>query len=313
MKNPKVSVIIPTFNRRHWIGECLDSIKAQTYPRVETLIIDDGSTDGTVEWLRSEPRYSFAKLHVQPQNGGASVARNTGIRLAEGELIAFIDSDDALAPTHIETAVNVFRDRPETGLFCCDATLIGPDSQTLLDGRTWHDIQSEIKSYPVHSGFRSLKEVFLFSNCFPGFTLPRAVFEQIGDFDQTIFPMDDYDLALRVAGAGYGVYYHHQPLTLRREHLGQCSGFANSVETCRKQLSTLKAALERNPELLRSGTEVRRRMAEAKMELAVSRILAGERMGGLGAMFQAVATHPAQLINVARMGSRRLQQFVLSA
>src|SRR5919205_1902106 len=126
MSQPLITVIIPTFNRRQWIGECLDSVRAQTYPHVETLVIDDCSSDGTVEWLRSEPRYSFAKLHVQPRNGGASVARNTGIEMAQGELIAFIDSDDALAPEHVERAVSVFQRDPSVGLFACDSTLIGP-------------------------------------------------------------------------------------------------------------------------------------------------------------------------------------------
>ena len=103
-----VTVIIPTFNRRQWISICLDSIKAQTYPHIETLVIDDGSTDGTVEWLKSQPNYSFAQIHVQPKNAGASIARNDGVKLAQGELIVFIDSDDALLPNHIETAIGVF-------------------------------------------------------------------------------------------------------------------------------------------------------------------------------------------------------------
>ncbi len=309
MFTPLVTVIIPTYNRRRWIGECLNSVKAQSYPHVETLIVDDGSTDGTVEWLRSEPRYSFARIHVQPKNGGASVARNDGIRMARGELIAFIDSDDVLAPEHVERAVKVFGEQPQAGLFCCDSTMIGPDSEVLLGGRTWHQIQSELKRHPVKTGFRSLEDIFLFSNCFPGFTLPRAVFERVGYFDQSIFPMDDYDLALRVAGSGYGVYYCHEPLALRREHTGQCSGSANSVKTCSQQLVTLRAALERNPELHSSmGSAIRRRFAEVKIELAVSHIYAGERASGIGTMLQAVTTDPRQLIKVGRLGGRRLQR-----
>lgn len=306
---PLVTVIIPTYNRRRWIGECLDSVKAQTYPHVETLVVDDGSTDGTVGWLRAEPRYSFARVHVQPRNGGASVARNDGIRLARGELVAFIDSDDALAPTHVERAVKVFGEHPQIGLFCCDSTMIGPDGEVLWGGRTWHQTQSELKRHPIETGFRSLEDIFLFSNCFPGFTLPRAVFERVGYFDQSIFPMDDYDLALRVAGGGYGVYYCHEPLALRREHTGQCSGTANSVKTCRQQIRTLRAALARNPELHSTlGSAIRRRFAEAKLELAVSRIYAGERAGGIRTMLQAVTTDPRQLIKVGRLGGRRLQR-----
>lgn len=314
MSEPLVTVIIPTFNRRRWIGECLDSVRAQTYPRVETLVVDDGSTDGTVEWLRSEPRYEFARLHVQPKNGGASVARNTGIQISKGDLVVFIDSDDALAPEHIERAVSVFREDPQVGLFCCDSTIIGPDSEVLFDGRTWHEIQHEQTGRPVHTGARGARDLFQFSHIFPGFTIPRAVFERVGDFDQSIFPMDDYDLSLRIASAGYKVFYLHEPLALRREHTGQCSGFANSVDTCRKQIRALRAALERDPELRRAGgPEVRRRLSQAKLELAVSRINAGERAGGLGTLIEAVAEDPRQLLSVARLGTRRLQRLAARA
>lgn len=313
MQRPLVTVIIPTFNRRQWISICLDSIKAQTYPHIETLVIDDGSNDGTVEWLRSQPEYSFAHVHEQPKNGGASIARNDGIRLARGELIAFIDSDDALLPNHVETAVKAFEEHPNVGLFCCDSTLIDSEGEILFGGRTWHQIQSESRKMPVQTGFRSLSDIFEFSHCFPGFTLPKAVFDKIGNFDQSIFPMDDYDLSLRVAGAGYGVYYCNEPLALRREHSGQCSGVANSVDTCRKQIRTLLAALQRNPELWSASPAIKRRLASAKMELAVSRMVAGERAGGFGTMLQAVATDPAQLFRVAHLGRRRLRRLVASA
>ena len=311
--SPLVTVIIPTYNRREWIGVCLDSVKAQTYKQIETLVIDDGSTDGTAELLRSDPRYSFARLHVQPKNGGASVARNTGIEMARGELIVFIDSDDALLPHHIETVVRVFADHPNTGLFCCDSTIIDSNGEILFDGRTWHQIQNGLRNQPLEGGFRSLLDLFQFSHIFPGFTLPKAVFERIGYFDQSIFPMDDYDLSLRVAGAGYGVYYCDQPLALRREHTGQCSGVANSVDTCRKQLRTLRAALQRNPELRDQSLIVSRRLASAKMELAVSRMRGGERVGGFYTMLQAVLADPTQLFRVAHLGRRRLRRLVVPA
>ncbi|HEY3104444.1 MAG TPA: glycosyltransferase family 2 protein [Pyrinomonadaceae bacterium] len=312
MSNPVVTVIIPTYNRRRWIGECLDSIKAQTYKNLETLVIDDCSTDETVEWLRHTPDYDFVTVHVQPQNGGASVARNTGIKMARGELIVFIDSDDLLAPNHIEKAVAIFNAEENIGLFACDSTIIGTEGEVLHSGRTWHEIQSEIRNYPVRTGVRKLKDVFIFSNIFPGFTLPKRVFAQVGDFDQSIFPMDDYDLMLRVAGAGYGIYYCHEPLALRREHSGQCSGPTNSVDTCRKQILTLEAALKRNPELRKAGPEIRKRMAQAKLELAISRLKAGQRASGLGAILQAIGTHPSQLGQLIRLGNRKFHRLVAS-
>ena len=310
MSNPLVTIIIPTFNRRRWIGECLDSVRAQTYPNIETLVIDDCSTDDTVQWLQSNPDYSFANVHVQPRNGGASVARNTGIELAQGELIAFIDSDDLLAPNHIEKAVAVFNTHENIGLFACDSTIIDPDGAVLYSGKTWHSIQSELRQYPIRNGERSLKDVFIFSNIFPGFTLPKRTFDRVGGFDQSIFPMDDYDLMLRVAGAGYGVYYCHAPLALRREHSGQCSGPTTSVDTCRKQILALEAALKRNPQLRTGGADIRKRMAQARLELALSRLKAGHVMRGLGAMVKAVGTHPSQLRQVIRVGNRKFQRLV---
>ena len=312
MSNPLVTIIIPTFNRRRWIGECLDSVKSQTYKNIETIVIDDCSTDDTIQWLRANPDYGFVKIHVQPKNGGASIARNTGIDMAQGELIAFIDSDDLLAPNHIETAVSIFATQNNIGLFACDSTIIDTDGAVLYSGRTWHDIQSELRRYPIGTGVRSLKDVFIFSNIFPGFTLPKRILNEIGGFDQSIFPMDDYDLMLRVAGAGCGIYYCHEALALRREHTGQCSGPSTSVDTCRKQILTLEAALKRNPELRRVGPEIRKRMAQARLELALSRLKAGQRASGLGAMVQAIGTHPSQLRQVIRIGNRKFQRLVAS-
>src|SRR6266508_2452752 len=74
--------------------------------------------------------------------------------------------------------------------------MIGPGGETLDGGRTWHTVNGEIRRYPVKSGLRSLTDIFLFSNSFPGFTLRREVFEDVCYLNQDIFPLDDYDLAL---------------------------------------------------------------------------------------------------------------------
>lgn len=304
MNKPLVSVIIPTYNRRRWIGECLGGLARQAYQNFEAIVVDDRSTDETIEWLRSNPQYSFVKVHVQEKNGGASIARNTGIRLAKGELITFIDSDDVLEPQHLETAVAAFRQYSNLGLFCCDTTMIGPDGETLNDGRTWHTINGEIKSYPVKSGLRSLTDIFLFSNSFPGFTLRREVFEKVGYLDQDIFPLDDYDLALRVAGGGYQVYYCHEPLARYRAHGANSSGAANGVKVGREKLRCLRLALERNPEIRRLGTAVSRRMADVMMEMAVNHAYAGDRVKAARTLSRAVVNDPALLIRLARLSGR---------
>lgn len=305
---PLVTVIVPTYNRREWIGECLDSVLAQTYPNIEIVVVDDRSTDDTVEWLRGESRYQGITLHLQEQNGGASLARNTGIGISKGELIVFIDSDDMLRPNHVETAVRHFDGNPQLGLFCCDSTMIDQVGDVILDGKTWHNNLSEIKKVTVETGFRALADVFVFSNCFPGFTLRREVFETLGGFDQSIFPADDYDLALRVAGSDYKVFYLHEPLCLRREHDGQCSGIFNSVKTQVELINALERAVKQGRDQLSDKSLVSSRLAEAKMELAISEMKEGRRGDGIKSMIGSIATGPKQIGTLARIGGRKIRR-----
>jgi glycosyltransferase involved in cell wall biosynthesis len=302
-----VSVIIPTYNRRAWIEECLDSILEQTYQNIETIVVDDRSTDGTVEWLKEQTKYARVRLHVQEQNGGASIARNTAIEMARGDLLVFIDSDDKLVPTHVETAVRIFHEYPELGLFCCDSKMIDAEGATILNGMTWHEMLARAKGLDIQSGFRSLADVFEYSNCFPGFTLRREVFERLGGFDQSIFPADDYDLALRVAGSDYKVFYLHEPLCLRREHDGQCSGIQNSVKTQVKLIEALDQAAKRDPETLGTGSHVRRRMAEIQMELGICMVKEGDRTSGIKTLLGSVLSRPSQIGQLAKIGGRRLK------
>ncbi|HLM01405.1 MAG TPA: glycosyltransferase family A protein [Pyrinomonadaceae bacterium] len=304
---PLVSVIIPTFNRRQWIGECLDSVLKQTYRNVEIIVVDDCSSDGTAEWIGSQPQYSSVRVHVQAKNGGASIARNTGIEISKGEFIAFIDSDDLLLPQHCETAVAAFEKYPNLGLFCCDSTMIDAAGSVLFDGKTWNQTLSEIKKYPIKTGIRPLEDVFMFLNCFPGFTLRREVFEKLGGFVQEIFPADDCDLMLRVAGSRYEVFYFHEPLCLRREHDGQCSGVENSVKTCQKLIEALNGAIRRNPEILKNKAEINKRMAEITLDLGMSQMKEGKSSAGLKTIFQSVASSPQQFGTLMQIGKRKLK------
>jgi hypothetical protein len=88
---------------------------------------------------------------------------------------------------------------------------------------------------------------------------------------------------------------------------------ANSIDTCEKQLRALHAALKRNPELWTGPAAIKRRLASAKLELALSRMIAGERAAGLGTLIQAVAADPSQLIRVAHLGRGRLRRLVAAA
>ena len=113
MSPSTVSVVIPTYNRGHLVGEAVASVLGQTVPPLEVIVVDDGSTDDTRDRLRPYlPRVTY--LHQT--NQGVSAARNHGIRKARGEFIAFLDSDDVWHPRKLELQLGTFRARPELGL-----------------------------------------------------------------------------------------------------------------------------------------------------------------------------------------------------
>ncbi|MCI0564408.1 MAG: glycosyltransferase family 2 protein, partial [Nitrososphaera sp.] len=108
----RISVIIPAYNRVQTIRRAVQSTLDQTYTDIEVIVVDDASTDGTVEAVEAikDPRI---KVHRLSQNAGPSHARNCGIRLASGELVAFLDSDDAWLPRKLEKQVRLFAQKGE--------------------------------------------------------------------------------------------------------------------------------------------------------------------------------------------------------
>jgi glycosyltransferase involved in cell wall biosynthesis len=108
-----VSVVIPTYNRRQFVAETIDSVLAQTYGEIEVIVVDDGSTDGTGEYLKArystEPRFRY----LWQENAERARARNTGIKAAQGEYVAFLDSDDLWLPEKLEAQMRLLTAHPE--------------------------------------------------------------------------------------------------------------------------------------------------------------------------------------------------------
>ncbi|RKE97988.1 glycosyltransferase family 2 protein [Ichthyenterobacterium magnum] len=120
MHTPLVSIVIPTYNRAHTIGQTLDSVLAQTYQNWECLVVDDGSTDATANLLdlycKKDSRFQYYKRPAQRPKG-ANACRNYGFELSRGSYIVFLDSDDLLAKNCIETRVLVAISNPSISLF----------------------------------------------------------------------------------------------------------------------------------------------------------------------------------------------------
>ena len=113
-----ISVIIPVYNVEKYIKECLDSVIAQTYPKLEIIVVDDGSQDGSGKILDEYAvRDSRIKV-IHRENSGPSAARNTGIRAAAGEYLCFVDSDDYISCDYVEKLYEPIRGKKEVFSFC---------------------------------------------------------------------------------------------------------------------------------------------------------------------------------------------------
>jgi glycosyltransferase involved in cell wall biosynthesis len=182
-----VSVVIPCFNHAHYLTEAIESVLAQTYPHLEVVVVDDGSTDNTSEVAA---RYPGVRLVRQP-NQGRSAARNTGIRQTNGDYLIFLDADDRLLPSCVEAGLDCFRRHPECAFVSGRARVIACDGSPISE-RPHADIDGD----PF---LAMLRHCYVFGT---GTVLyRRSVFDQGKGFRTAMAPCEDFDLYLRIARA----------------------------------------------------------------------------------------------------------------
>ena len=126
---PVISVIIPTWNAADFLPATLESVLAQTWPSVEIVVVDDGSTDATAELLAGYG--ARIKVVALANSGGPSRPRNQGVQHSEGEFIAFFDSDDLMEPEKLSCAMEVFAAHPEVDFFCSNFRSIDINGEVL--------------------------------------------------------------------------------------------------------------------------------------------------------------------------------------
>lgn len=185
MANPLVSVIIPNYNYGNSIGLCIDAALRQTYAPIEVIVVDDHSTDGSWEVARQRD----VTLLRTPRNSGVAVARNTGAAAARGEILFFVDSDVALRPDAVETAIAELAAHPEYGAVCG----IYEDEPLIRDS-----VVEECRVLQAYCWrMDSLGTVsFLFSSLT---AIPRRVFEQVGPFNPRLRQTEEVEYGERMS------------------------------------------------------------------------------------------------------------------
>ena len=206
-KRSVVSVVIPCFNQAHFLDESIESVLIQTHGELEIIVVDDGSTDNTLEVAA---RYPGVKCIRQP-NRGVGAARNAGFTQASGAYVVFLDADDRLLPPALEIGLEAFARHPTAGFIAGTCRHVGPDGGQLSSAKEGGATVQEIDD-----GYMSLLHgCFILSGS--AVMYPRWALESVGAFDETWRAGDDYDVYLRVARK-FPAYFHDEVVTDYRRH-----------------------------------------------------------------------------------------------
>jgi glycosyltransferase involved in cell wall biosynthesis len=206
--NPRISVIIPTYNRAHSIEQSIQSVLNQTYQNIELIVVDDGSTDSTIRHLK---KYERQIKVVFQKNRGPALARNHGASLSNGEIIAFLDSDDTWSPTKIESQVEILQlCGPLVPCCICNARM-----RSSRGVNTTSFNLTKIKpSFPtgvILNPTEILCTRFLLFN--QAAIIRRWAFEKIGGFNENLSILEDHDIALRLSSQGPWAYIDEALIT----------------------------------------------------------------------------------------------------
>ncbi len=216
-----ISVILTTYERRGLLARALASVFAQTLTDREVIVVDDGSRDGTVEFLGTQPVACIGITH----SGNPAVARNAGLKRARGELVAFLDSDDVWRPSALAELAEALNQHPDAGFAYCDYE--PPLSPTP-------------RVPPVGDFFDPLLEVdFIVTS---GVLVRRSVSDVVGEFDPLCAPAEDWDYWLRMAARVRGVHLQHQLVSIGSplDSLSRAPGgviYGSNVRVTRKALA----------------------------------------------------------------------------
>jgi glycosyltransferase involved in cell wall biosynthesis len=288
-ENPSVSVIIPAYNTAALIATCLDSVLGQTFSDFEVIVVNDGSPD-TAQLEEALRPYQEKIVYIRPDNKRAAGARNTAIRRARGEFLAFVDSDDSWLPDHLASQMKQFEQDPGVGLVYSDAFLIRYAGHQ----RTF----TETCPSEGPANFETL----IAERCqIPISTVVarKTAIVEAGLFDESLARCDDYDMWLRTAFHGAKISYSRKAqaclFTGRPDSLGQSRS---------KMTDAYWKILEKAAQTLPLSDDQRRLVSERASEIKARYLVEeGKRQ---------LREHPEEALELFTQANRHLRMFKLS-
>ena len=195
IKTPLVSIIIPCFNSEKFISQCIDSILNQDYTNLEIIIVDDGSSDNTVNLLRKNENIEYLHI-IRQQNQGACIARNVGLSLSTGKYIKFLDSDDFLEPYIIRKQVQLAESLD-------NITIVYGDYYLLKSGK------KELENTTLPNTDQT--ELLILNDILTTTPLHRKwMLDKVNGFDERFKNGQEWNLHVRLSSEGF--IFHHQSI-----------------------------------------------------------------------------------------------------
>lgn len=251
---PLVSVIVPTYQRADRIAEAVDSVLAQTLEDFEVLLVDDGSTDGTDDVVRTCFARERRLRYLAKANGGPASARNHGLERARGTYVSFLDSDDLYEPEHLASQVERLASAPGADVVICDAQYVG----------AW---KHEGKTVFGRTSF--LPPVDLDAILDGAWVLPSCLMFRLGDapevrYDETYRVVEDVEFLARLYVQGLGGVLNRRVLTQYRKLGGQATDDDLAIQ--KGMLRILESYADRSGHPRRHATQRARRKARILMK-----------------------------------------------
>ena len=214
----RVSIIIPTYNRKDYLKVCLESIFKQNYPKsqYEIIIIDDGSTDGTRDLVK-QFKFKNNLRYFYQKNQGPAAARNLGIKKSRGALIAFTDADCFPDKNWLESLIKRYKAEDES-IGAIGGSLPNSEPKNILE--KYLSLMNKNKQ----SHQNDPRPYFLTANIL----FPRKILEKVGYFDEHLFSGEDADICWRISEAGYRLVYEPNAVVFFKNRetisklMGQC-------------------------------------------------------------------------------------------
>lgn len=319
MDHPIVDVIIPTYNRAYCVARAIDSVLGQTHPRCRAIVVDDGSTDDTMEMMAARYGGDARVVYIRQANGGVAHARNTGLAAASGDYVAFLDSDDRWKPWKVALQLDCLRALPGVGMVWTDMDAVDASDAVLKERylRTMYGAYRHTSTQRIFAASRPLAEVSnagvergarlywgdIFSPMILGnlvhtstVLLSRERARRVGGFNEALkYSGEDYDFHLRTCREGPVAFADVAAIDYRVGSEDQLTQPAYHVHIARNYLNTILPVLASDRARIRlPAWRIRAVVAKAHAWISDELFHAQDIAGARRHAWQSVRANPLQ-------------------